>query len=167
MLESYLKSLPFPSSFTSPSNSLEETLDALARRLGTLQPGGIPDLEAAQRYLLRAFIEGKFGKWTLDDLEGDIDVKAEGRSNDAVMDGTDRSEDSELDIRVGRTVQRFLERQQEEEARREEGLPENATQEKKVKKAEAAAKRLLVAQARMSGASKPSAGFVKGQRNQS
>lgn len=53
-----------------PTNDLHVLLEALARRLGALGPGGEPDFEHAQRYFCRAFVEGKFGAWTLDDLEG-------------------------------------------------------------------------------------------------
>lgn len=65
---SYTSLLPLPPSFE-PTDDLYVLLEALADRLGTLRKGGERDLDAARRYLIRAFREGKLGQWTLDDLE--------------------------------------------------------------------------------------------------
>ncbi|TXT05008.1 hypothetical protein VHUM_03828 [Vanrija humicola] len=60
---------PGPADFAR-TDSLMDFLDALAFRLGALRKGGERDLEAALTYLLRAFREGKLGRWTLDDVDG-------------------------------------------------------------------------------------------------
>jgi hypothetical protein len=66
--EVYTSLLPLPASFE-PTDNLETLLCGLADRLGTLRKGGERDLDAARGYLIRAFREGKLGRWTLDDLE--------------------------------------------------------------------------------------------------
>mgnify|MGYP001569441551 FL=1 len=43
-------------------------LEALALRLAAMRKGGEPDTDFAGRYLIRAFREGKLGRWTLDGL---------------------------------------------------------------------------------------------------
>jgi hypothetical protein len=66
--KTYTSLLPLPPSFE-PTDDLHVLLEALADRLGTLRKGGERDLDAARGYLIRAFREGKLGRWTLDDLE--------------------------------------------------------------------------------------------------
>ncbi|WOO84691.1 Mitochondrial ribosome-associated GTPase 1 [Vanrija pseudolonga] len=65
----YSAGLPLPADFAR-TDSLMDFLDALAFRLGALRKGGERDLEAAMTFLLRAFREGKLGRWTLDDVDG-------------------------------------------------------------------------------------------------
>lgn len=60
-----------------PLEDPEEFYTALARRLSAMQRGGIPDTDFAGRWLIRAFREGKLGRWTLDGL---------GRGGEAVDD---------------------------------------------------------------------------------
>ncbi|BGP00889.1 hypothetical protein RTG_01140 [Rhodotorula toruloides ATCC 204091] len=60
-----------------PLEDPEEFYSALARRLSAMQRGGIPDTDFAGRWLIRAFREGKLGRWTLDGL---------GRGGEAVDD---------------------------------------------------------------------------------
>lgn len=64
----YTELLPLPSEFQ-PTPELQVLLDALATRLGLLRKGGEKDLDVAREWLIKAFREGKIGRWTLDDLE--------------------------------------------------------------------------------------------------
>lgn len=52
-------SLPLPT---------EHLLSAVADRIKAVEVGGTPDLEAAARWMLKCFRDGRFGGWTLDDV---------------------------------------------------------------------------------------------------
>ncbi|KAJ9091201.1 hypothetical protein QFC19_009197 [Naganishia cerealis] len=146
---SYLKSIPLPPTFTTPTNDLTELLVALATRIGAVRTGGELDLESAQRFLLRAFQEGKFGQWTLDDLlerPGMVDSNNDSAEIIATSDQTTNDVMSEdiaratpeivvpaagIDTLVSARVKSFLADQARDQARRDEGISESATQEKK------------------------------------
>lgn len=147
---SYLSLMPFPVTFTAPSASLYETLDALASRLGALKPGGERDLDAAQRYLLKSFGEGKLGRWTLDDLEAGWMAEGEGEGGLPLLEANVLPART-LDERVAQTVKRFMEIQQTEKDRRAEGIPENKTQAKKMQKKVDAEKRKSLAAGKLRG----------------
>ena len=66
----YLNLLPLPTDFTEPTEDISVLLDALAGRIGALRKGGERDLEGAMTFMIRAFREGRLGRWTFDDLEG-------------------------------------------------------------------------------------------------
>lgn len=105
----YIDQLSLSSHLPGPTNSLYDLSSALAHRLGALQPGGQPDLDHARRYLLRSFIEGKFGSWTLDDV-------------------------GKTPQQIDKTVESFLNAQREEIDNRIKGVPQSKTQERKLDK---------------------------------
>jgi hypothetical protein len=61
--------------------------EALARRLGALEPGGIPDTARATRWFIEAFRDGKLGGWALDDLTFTGPHYARLRSGEAIPGG--------------------------------------------------------------------------------
>jgi hypothetical protein len=130
--------LPLPPDFTSPTNDLHELLIALATRIGAVRTGGEPDLEAAQRFFLRAFQEGKFGAWTLDNLLAEEQIPEEGETIPTIIKPPPASEITGL---VSARVRNFLDEQSREQARRSEGIAESATQEKKQERAKTTAER--------------------------
>lgn len=119
-----------------------------------MRAGGELDLEAAQRFFLRSFQEGKFGRWTLDDLLGDEVFEDEVPAERASEDGRPvppeapssprpaiPSGDALVAARVSDRVKSFLDDQARQQARRAEGIAESATQEKKQELARAKAER--------------------------
>lgn len=115
------------SSAISPTNDLHVLLDVLARRLGALGPGGEPDHEHAQRYFVRAFLEGKFGPWTLDDLE---------KSSSTSVDGSASAEEESKSVDA--TVAEFIAHQRIE---MDGQGPSSRTQERKREKKRVAEER--------------------------
>jgi hypothetical protein len=118
--ESPYPGLPLLPSFTDRTNVLHELLNPLAQRLGTLMVGGIPDVDAAQRYLLKSFGEGKLGRWTLDDL-----LRYRQTAEEA------EGEQVDINSAVDRTVSLFLQEQADQRMLRLDGVPESLSQEKK------------------------------------
>lgn len=135
---SYLSALPLPPDFTSPTNDLHELLIALATRIGAVRTGGELDLEAAQRFFLRSFQEGKFGAWTLDNLLAEEQIPEEGEGIPKIIKPAPAVEITGL---VSARVRNFLDEQAREQARRSEGIAESATQEKKQERAKTTAER--------------------------
>lgn len=99
-------------------------------------------METAQRFFLRAFQEGKFGQWTLDDLlarPGMVDSSVGSTDVTSIPDETPNepllphiaTSAAEIDTLVSARVKSFLAEQAREQARRDEGISESATQEKK------------------------------------
>jgi hypothetical protein len=117
------------------------------------------DLEAAQRFFLRSFQEGKFGQWTLDDLLGDEvcegdELLVDGAAVQTVSEDGLQTPDpivstnpppipssENLTARVSNRVKSFLDDQARQQARRSEGIAESATQEKKQELAKVKAER--------------------------
>ncbi|KAL1407081.1 Mitochondrial GTPase 1 [Vanrija albida] len=165
----YSAGLPLPPDFAR-TDSLMEFLDALAFRLGALRKGGERDLEAALTFLLRAFREGKLGRWTLDDVDG---VEAEfiaraspkdeagmlastavhselglvGSAPPAVPVPDTAARDLPLSARVSQTVAAFLQTSAQERADADAGRNLSGNQQKKAVLREKAEFRLARAKA--------------------
>lgn len=101
--------LPLPPDFE-PTNDIHELLGTLADRLGALRKHGERDLDISRNYLLKAFREGKLGRWTLDDLERGEQSQEE--SGILSVLHTALPEDVEMEAEVNTTVRTFLLRQQ-------------------------------------------------------
>ena len=54
-----------------PTNEIMELLEALARKTGRLQKGGIPDTEAAALWMIQRWRTGHFGQFVLDYVSED------------------------------------------------------------------------------------------------
>lgn len=122
-----------------------------------MRAGGELDLETAQRFFLRAFQEGKFGQWTLDDLlerPGMVVNDRDSTDNAAISDEIPGDVQhphmitpatvtpaADIDTLVSSRVKFFLAEQAREQARRDEGISESATQEKKKELAKLKAER--------------------------
>jgi hypothetical protein len=117
---------------------LQVLLDALATRLGLLRKGGEKDLDVAREWLIKAFREGKIGRWTLDDLESQqssrigieeeeveqllttvTPLAQEAVSSSEAIEDKGRSKD--LNAKVSATVQTFLTNQSAAQRASEEG----------------------------------------------
>jgi hypothetical protein len=133
----YTELLPLPSEFQ-PTPELQVLLDALATRLGLLRKGGEKDLDVAREWLIKAFREGKIGRWTLDDLESQqssrIGIEEEEveqllttitpLAQEAVASSEaieDKGRSKDLNAKVSATVQTFLTNQSAAQRASEEG----------------------------------------------
>lgn len=113
-------------------------LDALATRLGLLRRGGEKDLDVARECLIKAFREGKTGRWTLDDLESQplSRIRTEEDDIESLLtvaspepgDAVSKEESAEgkegtksLSAKVSATVRTFLEQQSAAQSASEEG----------------------------------------------
>ena len=101
--------LPLPPDFA-PTNDIHELLGTLADRLGALRKHGERDLDIARNYLLRAFREGKLGRWTLDDLEKGEQPQEESGILSVIHSSLPAG--VEMEAAVNTTVRTFLLRQQ-------------------------------------------------------
>lgn len=48
-----------------PNDSIEVVLAAIAKRIGALLPGGVPNIDHAARYFIGRYRDGKLGKFQL------------------------------------------------------------------------------------------------------
>ena len=167
-IASYLSALPLPPDFTLPTNDLHELLHALATRIGAVRSGGELDLEAAQRFFLRSFQEGKFGAWTLDNLlaedEEEEEVPHDGQTPPTPIRPPPASEITSL---VSARVRTFLDEQSREQARRAEGIAESATQVKKQERARTTAERAAKWEAKLARRAAGGGGTGKGRLTRS
>jgi mitochondrial GTPase 1 len=140
---SYLTLLP-PG--TVPTDDVQEFLGLLARRLGMLQRGGVPDFPRAAGWFVRWWRDqggaasSRRRGWGLDfEWLADADADADADASDATVQ-----------TRMEGCIDRFV----AEEARdEEEGGAVSATQERKRIREEKQAKRALLAKARVRGSS--------------
>jgi len=70
--------------FHSPTNDVNELLDATARKTGRLGKGGVPDTIAAAIWLIQRYRAGDLGKFTLDEID---DKALERRQNEEADQG--------------------------------------------------------------------------------
>lgn len=137
---SYTELLPLPETFQ-PTSDLQILLDALAFRLGLLRKGGERDLDVAREFLIKAFREGKIGRWTLDDLESppaQTQTQPESPTDTEMLpvtsdspDPTQTQADMGLNAKVSATVESFLAQQMAGLRASEEGRDMSAAQQKK------------------------------------
>ncbi|KXS17580.1 P-loop containing nucleoside triphosphate hydrolase protein [Gonapodya prolifera JEL478] len=73
-LRRYLSFLNLPPNVAPPRNA-EELLPLLALRIGAFRQGGLPDISRALNFWIRGFREGKWGRFTLDDM-GESETEA-------------------------------------------------------------------------------------------
>ncbi|KAI9812755.1 MAG: Mitochondrial GTPase [Pycnora praestabilis] len=57
--------------YHSPTNEVLQFLDAVARKTGRLQKGGIPDLEGAALWIIQRWRNGHLGRFVLDEITED------------------------------------------------------------------------------------------------
>lgn len=136
----YTELLPLPGTFP-PTPDLQVLLDALASRLGLLRKGGERDLDVAREYLIKAFREGKIGRWTLDGLEtpshptqDQVESQAEPEPSSLLPSGDQPSPtpaEMSLNAKVSATVESFLAQQMAGLRASEEGRDMSAAQQKK------------------------------------
>lgn len=141
----YTELLPLPTD-SQPTTDLYALLDALATRLGLLRKGGEKDLDVAREWLIKAFREGKIGRWTLDDLEGGSSFSAVEPQETAPLvevevpsiDTTESEAPTDVDCapsglnaQVSATVARFLAQQSAMLQTPEEGRDMSSAQQKK------------------------------------
>lgn len=56
------------SEYSHPTNDAMALLDAIARKTGRLQKGGVPDMEGAALWMIQRWRNGHLGSFTLDDV---------------------------------------------------------------------------------------------------
>ena len=153
----YLDLLPLPTDFSAPTDDISALLDALAGRIGALRKGGERDLEAAMTFMIRAFREGKLGRWTFDDLEGGGAIGSSDQRGDTTSPAssmgevdealpvlhdpnvdngeeephTRHSASKDLDEAVSQAVRTFLETNATTQARMAEGKDLSTSQQRK------------------------------------
>ena len=129
--------------------------------------GGIPDVDAAQRYLLKSFGEGKLGRWTLDDLMRDPAALMDaGDPNALTVTAVANESAEELSITsaVDRSVSTYLKEQADRRALKAEGIPESLAQEKKKARKNAVEERKKKWEAKMANAGGVAPGSKKQRR---
>jgi mitochondrial GTPase 1 len=126
---------------TAPTDDVHEFLGLLARRLGMIQRGGVPDLPRAAGWFVRWWRDkggatsSRRSGWGLDfEWSADADADANANASDTIVQS-----------HMEKCIDRFV----AEEARdEEEGGGVSTTQERKRIREESRAKRALVAKAR-------------------
>ncbi|EGG08505.1 uncharacterized protein MELLADRAFT_84686 [Melampsora larici-populina 98AG31] len=87
---------------------IEDFLKSISIRIKALEKGAIPNLEIASQYLLKSFRDGKFGRWTLDELgqdEVDMDL---GLTDSKEIQTNSNSTSIDFHSRVFHRVDQFL-----------------------------------------------------------
>ena len=69
------------SDYTLPTNDIDELLEAVARKTGRLQKGGIPDVEAAALWVVQRWRGGHLGRFVLDTIDQASLQRGSGHTN--------------------------------------------------------------------------------------
>ena len=89
----YTSQLPLGENYP-PTNDIYQLLNDLGKRIGALRKGGVVDMDQSSQFLINAMRNGKFGRWTLDDLalSEDMSLPLEERVHDNIKKVIDKQQ---------------------------------------------------------------------------
>ena len=93
--------------YSAPTNDIMFLLEAVARKIGRLQKGGIPDFEASALWLVQRWRTSHFGKFLLDEIS-DRSLAEGRRKLDGLNKSISQARRSERDTRRQNTKQRQI-----------------------------------------------------------
>lgn len=90
-----------------PTNDIMSLLEAVARKTGRLQKGGLPDLEASALWLIQRWRGSHLGRFVLDKITEDS-WEEDRRTTESLNGSISQARRSERDVRRQRSKQRHL-----------------------------------------------------------
>ena len=96
--------------FTEPSNDIVEVLNAVARKTGRLQKGGLPDVEASALWMISRWRNGHLGKSVLDEVTQES-LEADRSSIGGIGSSLSQGRKMIKEIRKQKSKQKYLESQ--------------------------------------------------------
>lgn len=93
--------------YASPTNDIVELLEALGRKTGRLQKGGIPDVEASALWMIQRWRNGHLGKFLLDEVTL-AKLEADHRDTESLGGSLNQARRIDKQIRIQRSKQRHL-----------------------------------------------------------
>ena len=93
--------------YAPPTNDIVEFLEALGRKTGRLQKGGIPDVEASALWMVQRWRNGHLGKFLLDEVTL-AKLEADRRDTEGLGGSLSQARRVEKQVRIQRSKQRYL-----------------------------------------------------------
>ncbi|MCJ1465525.1 Mitochondrial GTPase [Pseudocyphellaria aurata] len=93
--------------YASPTNDIVELLEALGRKTGRLQKGGIPDVEASALWMIQRWRNGHLGKFLLDEVTLEK-LEADRRDSESLGGSLSQARRIDKQLRIQRSKQRHL-----------------------------------------------------------
>lgn len=93
--------------YASPTNDIVELLEALGRKTGRLQKGGIPDIDASALWMIQRWRNGHLGKFILDELTL-ARLEADRRDSQSPAVSLSQARKADKEFRIQRSKQRYL-----------------------------------------------------------
>jgi mitochondrial GTPase 1 len=91
-----------------PTNEVSEFLEAIARKTGRLQKGGVPDIEGAALWVIQRWRDGLMGRFVLDRVvEGGLEMRA--REEEELGGSINQARKLEKDVKRARARARHIE----------------------------------------------------------
>lgn len=93
--------------YASPTNDIMEFLEALGHKIGRLQKGGIPNVEASALWMIQRWRNGHLGKFLLDEVTL-AELEADRQNIQSFGGSLSQARRVDKDIRAQRSKQRYL-----------------------------------------------------------
>lgn len=93
--------------YASPTNDIDSFLEALGRKTGRLQKGGIPDVEASALWMVQRWRNGHLGKFLLDDVTA-TNLEADRHAAQSIGGSLNQARRVDKEIRIQKSKQRHL-----------------------------------------------------------
>lgn len=91
--------------YCGPTNNILDLLDAICRKTGRLQKGGVPDTEAAALWAIQRWRQGNLGNFVLDEVVEDGLIK---KMQEEVVVSLSQAKKAKKEVQRQRTKTRFL-----------------------------------------------------------
>lgn len=93
--------------YAPPTNDIDGFLEALGRKIGRLQKGGIPDVEASALWMIQRWRNGHLGKFLLDDVTA-AKLEADRHATQSIGGSLNQARRVDKEIRIQKSKQRYL-----------------------------------------------------------
>ncbi|OMH80033.1 Mitochondrial GTPase 1 [Zancudomyces culisetae] len=90
-----------------PTDDLEYFLEKVAKRIGALQPGGIPNTTLAAQFFIQQYRRGSFGQYCLDDINESSVLEALGLINKSDDISKNQLKKQEKEARKAKSLEKF------------------------------------------------------------
>lgn len=90
------------SDYASPTNDINEFLNAVAHKTGRLQKGGIPDVEASALWMIQRWRNGQLGRFVLDEITAES-LERERRDTEGLGSSLNQARRADKDMKRQRS----------------------------------------------------------------
>ena len=93
--------------YSAPTNDIMDFLNAVAKKIGRLQKGGTPDVDASALWIIQRWRRGLLGRFVLDDVT-ESNLEKDTRDSEGLGGSLNQARRADKDIRRQRSKDKYL-----------------------------------------------------------